>query len=459
MQKYNVVIIGSGSGGYVAALHLGNNHQKAAVIENKYLGGTCLNVGCIPTKTLLHSSELAAQIARSQDFGIKVDHWSVDLPAMIKRKNSVVRRLKAGVEMLLKNRRIDIFDGTGSILSANQVQVQPKDGDPQILETENIIIASGSAPIVPSIFPQDLSKIMTSDEILDLETLPKSLLIVGGGYIGCEFATVLAELGTKVTVVEMLDRLIPMADLDISAALTKIFKKMKIDVHCATPVEKMEITDTGVKTTLQGDKVLDTDLALICTGRAPCTSALNLDKIGVETEKGYIKIDPQCRTNIPNIFAIGDVTGKVQLAHVASRQAAVAAHTILGKSDAEDYTVVPSAIYTHPEIASVGLTEQQARDQSPDIKIATFSLMASGIAQAYHDTAGFVKLIAAPDDRILGAHLLSPHASDLIHEIAVLIKSECTLHELVATIHAHPTFAESLHETAEKLLGNPLHGA
>ncbi|MBN1846395.1 MAG: dihydrolipoyl dehydrogenase [Sedimentisphaerales bacterium] len=457
-QKYQTVIIGAGPGGYVAALRLGQAKQKVALIENRQLGGTCLNRGCIPTKALLHSSEIAHHIRHAGEHGLRAGDLQVDLPAMMRRKDQVVEKLRGGVGMLLKGRQVDVYPGTGALAGPHQVDVRWENGDRQVLEAEHIVIATGSEPIVPAAFPADRGRVMTSDEILNLQALPKSLLIVGGGYIGCEFATVFSELGCQVTIVEMLDRLLVQCDGDISQMLARQFKKAHLAVHCSTAVDKLEVTESGVRATLAGSNVVEADLALVCTGRRPRSGNLGLQAAGVKTDnKGLIPIDAQCRTNVKNIFAIGDVTGKVQLAHVASRQAAVAAHTILGQPDSEDYAVIPSAIYTHPEIAQVGLTEQQARERSLEVRSAKFPLSASGMALAYGQTAGFVKIVANAEDEIVGAHLMCPHASDLVQEIAVLMKSECTLHELEATIHGHPTFAEALAETAEALLGRPLH--
>ena len=457
-EKYDAVVIGAGPGGYVAALRLADQKLKVALVEDKYLGGTCLNVGCIPTKALLHSSEIASNIAHASEHGITVSDWKVDLKAMIKRKNEVVKRLSGGVGMLLKSRKVKVFEGKGKLAGVNKVEVQLKNGEKTSLETDNIIIATGSEPIVPGVFPQDRSKVMTSDEILNLEELPESLLIVGGGYIGCEFATVFSELGTKVVLVEMLERILPMSDKDISANMNKIFKANGVEMHVGTAVEKMEVGAEGVKTGLQGGKEIKTSLALICTGRRPLSSEVGLEEAGVKSEKGFVVIDECCRTNVSNIYAIGDVTGKLQLAHVASRQAEVAANNIAGKTDSEDYKVVPSAVYTHPEIGSVGLTEEQAKEQGITVKKGVFSMMASGMATAYGENNGFVKIIADEDDIIVGAHMMCPHASDMVQEVAVLMKSECTLHELAGTIHGHPTFVEAVAEATEALLGHPLHG-
>ena len=457
-QKYKAVVIGSGPGGYIAALRLGNEGERVAMVESRELGGTCLNRGCIPTKALLHSSKIAASIGEAKKHGIEVGSVSIDLPAMMKRKDGVVRRLRGGVGMLMKSRKVDVYEGVGKLAGANKVEVKLNDGKTEVLETENVILATGSEPTMPKVFPDDRSKVMTSDEILELGSLPESMAIVGGGYIGCEFATVFSELGCEVMVVEMLDRLLPMADKDISAGLARSFRKKGIEVHCSTAVEKMELSGEKVKCTLGGGEVKEVSLALVCTGRQPRSAELGLEEAGVKLDKGFVVIDDQCRTSVANVFAIGDVTGKLQLAHVASRQAAVAVNTIMGKADSEDYAVVPSAVYTHPEIATVGLTEEQAREQHKGVRAAKFSMAASGMAMACAETDGFVKLLANGDDEIVGAHLMCPHASDMVQEVAVLMKSECTLRELEGTIHGHPTFCEALAEATEALLGRPLHG-
>ena len=458
-EKFDTVVIGAGPGGYVAALRLAAKGQSVGLIEAADLGGTCLNCGCIPTKTLLHSSQIAAYVAAAADhnIGISVDGFSIDLAAMIKRKDGVVRKLRTGVTGLLKARKVRTFTGTGSLASNNQVDVELDGGEKTSLHADNIIIATGSVPAVAKIFPADRKHILTSKDILDLTELPASLLVVGGGYIGCEFATFFGELGVEVTVVEMLERILPMGDPDVSAALSKIFTANGIGLLTGTAVEQMQISKGQVQTTVSGGKTITTDIALICTGRLPNTSKLQAEKIGLAMDNGFIAIDDRCRTNVPGVYAIGDVTGKLQLAHVASRQANVAANNILGRPDSEDYCVVPAAVYTHPESASVGLTVEQAKQRNLNVKTASFPLMASGIAMAYESTAGFAKIIADSDGVILGAQLLCPHASDLIHEIAVLIKSESTLDELAATIHAHPTFAEAIAEATDVMLGTPLH--
>jgi len=464
-DKYNTIVIGAGPGGYVAALRLASQGLRIALVDYQQLGGTCLNRGCIPTKALLHSSEIVANMLHGKPHGITVNDWSLDFPALIKRKDSVIARLRSGVAGLLKGRKVDVFAGRARLLSPTSVHIDLNDGPSHTLSCENIIIATGCEPVVPTAFPQDRSRAMTSTEILELDQLPESLLIVGAGIIGCEFATVFCELGTQVTIVEMLERPLPMADADISAALTKNFKAAGIQLHIPDAVEKMEITPGSssssgpgaVACKLASGKTVTAARALIAIGRRPITSGLGLEDVGIRLENGFIAVDDYCCTNIGNIYAIGDVTGKFQLAHVASRQATVAANNIMGIEDTEDYTVVPAAVYTHPEIAWVGLTLEQAKQNGLDARAAAFPMAASGMAQAYNETAGFVKIIADADDVILGAHLMCPHASDVVQEIAVLMKSECTLHELAGTIHGHPTFAEALVEATDNLLGRPLH--
>ena len=443
MAEYDSIVIGAGPGGYVAALRLAQGGQKTAVVEYGPVGGTCLNRGCIPTKALLHSSQTVADLSRAAEHGITAENVKIDLSRMVERKNGVVKKLRGGIVGLLKAGKVDVHQGKAKLLDATHVSVTAADGATTTLAGRNIVIATGSEPIVPGFFPQDRTRVMTSDEILDLGELPESLLIVGGGYIGCEFATLFAELGVKVTVVEMLDRLLPMADPDIS--------------HIPAAVAKIDITASGVTTSIEDGGAIETTLALVCTGRRPLSADLGLEEVGVACENGFITIDDYCCTSVPNIYAIGDVTGKVQLAHVASRQANVAAKNILGGEEHEDYSIVPSAVYTHPEIAWVGLTVEEAKAKHGEVRTATFPMMASGLAQAYDAANGFAKIIVDENDEIVGAHLACPHASDLIQEIAVLMKAECTLHELADTIHGHPTFAESLAETADMLLGKGLH--
>lgn len=458
VEKYHSVVIGAGPGGYTAALRMAAAGKRVALVEKSAVGGTCLNRGCIPTKALLHSSELAAQIAHADVHGIRVAGWKVDWPVMMQRKNDVVKKLNGGVGMLLKSRKVDVLAGTGRLTGTHTIDVELAQGGKQSLEAEYIIVATGSKPMVPGIFPADRSKVMTSDEILDLKALPESLLIVGGGYIGCEFATIFSELGCKVTVVEMMERLLPMGDKDISAALAKVFKGLGVQVHMGTAVEKMDVNGDQTVTTLKGGQTVTAALALISAGRGPVSDNLGLEQVGVKTERGFVVVDGHCRTSVQNIFAIGDVTGKVQLAHVAARQADLAVNTILGQPDREDYAIVPAAVYTHPEIASVGLTLEQAQQKGLKVRAATFSMMASGMATAYGQNVGFVKLVADEEGAVVGAHLMCPHASDIVQEIAVMMKSECTLHEIAATIHGHPSFCEAVKEAADIFLGRPLHG-
>ncbi len=456
-KAYQSVVIGAGPGGYVAALRLADHDLKVAVVENRDLGGTCLNRGCIPTKALLHSSEIADHIGKAEEYGISVSDFQVSLKAMIQRKNNVVKKLRSGVKSLLKARKVDVYEGVGVLSGDKRVEVTLKNGQSESLEAENIVIATGSEPGVPVFLPQDRSVVMTSDEILDLEEQPESLLIVGGGVIGCEFATLFSELGTEVTVVEMLDRILPMADTDISKSLTKHFQGQDVAVHTGVGVAKMAIVGGKVKAELQDGTVIEAEKALVCTGRRPVSEGLGFEEIGLEMEKGFIKVDDYCCTNVPGIYAIGDVTGKWQLAHVASRQGQVAANNIAGIEDSEDYLIVPSAVYTHPEAAWVGLTLEEAKGRGLNAREAVFPMMALGRAVAYDQIGGFVKIVSGDDGEILGAHLYCPAAADIIQEIAVLMKSECTVAELAATIHGHPTFAESLAEAAEALLGHPLH--
>ena len=457
MPTYDVVVIGGGPGGYVAAIRAAQLGGRVALVEKKTLGGTCLNVGCIPTKALLHTAGLAAHAADVQ--GLTFDGLTTDLAAMVKNKDEVVGKLTRGVAGLMKKNKIEVFEAAGSLAGEGAIALAMADGSTQTINAHNIIIATGSVPVKPKAFPFDDKVVMTSDELLSVTKKPARLLIVGGGYIGCEFACIFGPLGTEVTIVEMMDQILPGQDADIVKEVTRSFKKSRIKMLTGTKVEEMKVSGGEVTVKLSSGDDVTADLALVSIGRSAYTDGLGLETAGVQTdEKNYVVIDDNCRTTAPGIYAIGDVTGKLQLAHVASRQGIVAAEHAMGKQVAMDYNVVPACIFTQPEVATVGLSEAAATEQGLKVKAGKFPFAALGKAMAMGDTSGFVKIVAGEaTGQVLGAAAVGPNASDLIAELALAIKLEATVDDVAGTIHAHPTLSESWMEAAEQWEGTGIH--
>ncbi|NOZ22194.1 MAG: dihydrolipoyl dehydrogenase [Planctomycetes bacterium] len=454
MSPCNIAIIGGGPGGYVAAIRAAQLGAKVCVIEKDALGGTCLNRGCIPTKALWECARLIDDVRRAADFGIRASEPELDFAKAMQRTRTVIETLTKGIGLLLKKNKVDVIEGVGCLRDENTIGV----GD-RTIHADKIILATGSRPAKIRAFPYDGKKVITSDEALRLSSLPKSILIVGGGYIGAEFASFLHAFGAKVTVVEALDRLLPLQDADVSKEIFKAFKKQKIGVHTKTKVEELSTTDSGVSAKLASGKSVDAEVALISVGREPYTEGLGLENVGLKTtDKGTIEIDETCRTALPGIYAIGDITPAPQLAHVASAQAKVAAANAAGQRARIDCRVIPACIFVHPEAACVGLTEQQAKDQGIDVKCATFHYRGLGRAIAGGEIDGMFKLIGDPTTgELLGAHIVGAHASDMIGELALAMKLESTIEEIAETIHAHPTLAEGIMETAEVWLDRPVH--
>ncbi len=454
---HDIAILGSGPGGYVAALRAAMRGAKVAIVEKNVLGGTCLNVGCIPTKTMLHASELYWHIRHAKDFGFAIESHSYDTEKFMKRTERVVRGLRSGVGTLLKHRNVDIFEGHGKLTANDTIEVE-KDGKTTQVQAKTIIIATGSQPVRPGFLPWDSDRIMTTDEATTTRAMPESILIMGGGVIGSEFATVYSELGIETTLVEMLDRLVAVVDEDVSAAITKSLKDRDVKILTSSKVTAMKPGRDAIVTEIEGGNPIETEKVLVAVGRRPNIENIGLETVGVETENGIIKVDECCRTNVPNIYAVGDVAEKMQYAHLASRMGVVAADHATEHEAKDDRTVVPVGIYTHPEAATVGLSETQAREQYEKVKVASFPYQVSGMAKAYGETEGQVKLIAEEDfGRILGGVVIGQHATDVIQEIAVAMRNELTVDEIAETIHPHPTFVEAVGEAAEAWLGLPLH--
>ncbi len=457
MASYDIGIIGSGPGGYVAAIRAAQLGASVCIIEYRELGGTCLNRGCIPTKAMLHSAHVYKLAKTAADVGIQCAEPQVDMPAVQQYKGSVVERLCAGVAGLMKKNKVDVIQGMGKLVSPTEILVQSDAGD-QTVECKKIVLATGSESRKLDGMPYDGKAVLTSDDLLKLDALPASMLVVGAGAIGCEWAGMFLDFGAQITIVEMLDQMLPGMDRDVGKEMEKHFKKAKAKVYTKTRVEKLEVTKKGVKAKLSNDKTVEAEKALIAVGRSLNSEGLGLEELGIETDRGAIKINESCQTSLPNVYAIGDVTAKMLLAHMASKQGIVAVEHALDHPASMDYRIVPACIYTEPEVAAVGMTEAQAKEAGYDVKVAKWQYQASGKAMAMNAATGFCKIIGDVQyGEILGAAIVGPRASDMITEIAVAMKLESTIEEVADTIHPHPTLAEGIMETAEAWYGRAIH--
>ncbi|MHC4636007.1 MAG: dihydrolipoyl dehydrogenase [Planctomycetota bacterium] len=454
---YDIAIIGSGPGGYVAALRAAMRGAKVCCIEQGLLGGTCLNVGCIPTKAMLHASEVFQQMKTTGKFGFSLENLQIDPAKYMNRNTQVVKGLRDGVSFLLKKRKVDIIVGRGKLTGNDTIMVETNSGTEQI-KAKAIIVATGSRPAKPEFLPWDSDHLITTNEATTATELHKSILILGGGVIGCEFATIYSELGIKTTIVEMLDSLVENLDSDISRAITKSLQQRNVEVLTGAKLETVTLGQNSVTARLSNGGSIEVEKILVAVGRKPNIENIGLEETGVKLDNGVINVDEQCRTNVQGIYAIGDVAETRQYAHLASRMGIIAADNAAGQEARDDRTIVPAGVYTHPEAASVGLSEQQAKDKYPNVQVSRFSYSASGMARAYDECEGMVKLIAEKDiGSILGAVVIGPHATDVIQEISLAMRSELTVEEIAETIHPHPSFAEGVGEAAEAWLGFPLH--
>jgi dihydrolipoamide dehydrogenase len=457
LYKYDLVIIGGGPGGYVAAIRAAQLGGKVALVEKERVGGTCLNRGCIPTKALMRSVEVLKLVEEAPAYGVIVEEPAFDFARLMARKDEIVARLVGGVERLLKAHRVEVLTGTATISRPGLVLVRPASRDQpptsnlQPLTSKNIIIATGSVSARPPIAGLNAPGVLTSDDVLELEEVPDSLAIIGGGVIGLEFASLFHALGTRVTVLEMLPTLLPTVDGELARRYKSHLQQQGVEVHLRARVEEIHPKGDGlaVRVADSGEEIL-AEKVLVATGRVPYTEGLELETLGVKQERGAIVVDERMASNVPGIYAIGDVTGGIMLAHLASRQGEVAVENILGHPVAMDYRAVPNCVFTLPEIAGVGLTEEEAKAEGLDYKVARFPFSASGRALTIGEPTGLVKLICEREsDKVLGMHIMGSQASDLIAEGTLAIQMGATARDIAETIHAHPTLPEAIMESAK----------
>lgn len=454
-EKFQAVVIGGGPGGYVCAIRLAQLGLKTACIESRgTLGGTCLNVGCIPSKSLLNLSEEFHKVKNLSSKGIEVGDVKLDLQKMMKNKDKAVTVLTKGVEFLLKKNKVSYFKGTGSFKSKNEILIKDEKGSENIIQSEKTIIATGSVPVSLPGIDIDEKIIVSSTGALKLEKVPSKMVVVGGGYIGLEMGSVWSRLGAEVHVVEFLDHITPGMDKEISNEFMKILKKQGMQFHMQNKVESINKSNSGatvITTDKDGNKnEFDCEVVLISVGRKPNTQGLNLESVGVELDdRKRVKVDHTYKTNVQDIYAIGDVIAGPMLAHKAEDEGIAVAENIVGQSGHVNYDTIPGVVYTTPEVASIGKTEEQLKELNIEYKIGKFSFMANSRAKAIDDAEGFVKILADKNtDKVLGAHIIGPHAGELIAEIGVAMEFGASSEDIARTCHAHPTFSEAVKEAA-----------
>jgi dihydrolipoamide dehydrogenase len=460
-DMFDVAVLGGGPGGYVAAIRAAQLGGKVACIEMERLGGVCLNWGCIPTKAMIASATLYKKIKEADKFGIKVDgEVSINLDAVMRRKNKIVDGLVKGVGFLFKHHNIKLIEGKGSLIARNAIEVSKADGSTEKIEAKNIVIATGSSPLNIPTFPFDGQNIVSSTEMVELNRIPESLLIIGAGVIGCEFAFLMSRFGCRVEMVEMLEHALPLEDHDVSRLIERELKKSKVKLHLSKRVDKVEKGDDGqMVASVEGGTEIRAEKVLVSIGRSFNTRDIGLEELGVQLNKnGSVAVDDHMRTSVNNVYAIGDAAGKYLLAYTASAEGCVAVSNCLGNDQKINYDGVPNAIFTSPEVGSVGLREMQAKELGHKVNVGKFRFIALGKAQAENETEGEVKIIADADtDRLLGVHIVGAHATDLIHESALAVRHGLTATELGEAFHAHPVMAEAVLEAAHDVHGLSIH--
>lgn len=458
-KKVDLVVLGGGPGGYAASIRASKLGLATAVIEKDHPGGVCLNYGCIPTKTLYHIALTLEEIKKAKKFGIDVSLPKLDFKKAIARKNQIIEIQRRALAYLFDKNNIELIKGVGKIAAKGRVLVKTSSSQDIEIEAKNIIIATGS--YASNVEPFDLSEdgIMDNVKILSLKEIPQSLLIIGGGAVGSEFANIFSSFGVKVTIVEMLPGILSTEDEEVSKIIYKVFRQKGIDIFTNSKVESFKKSDKKFICTISGGDKITADKILISAGRKPNSAGIGIEEVGIEVDsKGYIKVDSHLRTNIGGIYAVGDVIGGLQLAHAAFEEGKVAAENIAGKVKEMSYDVIPWAVFTTPEIGSVGLNEVQAKEKNIKVCTGVFPFSSSGKAYITGETEGFVKIVTNSETgEILGARIIGPRASDLVHEVAVAMKGELLADDLASTVHSHPTLSEAVMEAAEDCFGIATH--
>ena len=455
-----ITILGAGPGGYVAAIRAAQLGAEVTVIEESEVGGTCLNRGCIPTKTLIASAEVLHKVKNAQSYGLDLEGTVYpNIQRIVERKNKVVDIQVKGIRSLFKSWGVKLVEGRGVIVDSEHINVTMRDGSKEDIASDKIIIATGSRPARIPGFPFDGIRILSSDHAINPDSIPRSLIVIGAGVIGCEFAFIYKEFGADVTMIEMMPNAVSNEDEEISQLLERELKKNKIKLLTNTSVKKVDVREECVSVELSDGKTVEAEKVLVSVGRAVNSKNIGLETLGIKTgPRGEIVVDGSMQTNVAGVYAIGDVVGGIMLAHLASREGIVAVENAMGGNSRVNYDVIPSAIFTSPEIGSVGLRERQAAERGIKYKVGRFQFRALGKAHAMGEIAGMFKIISEEDtDKILGAHIIGPHASDLVHEIAVAMEKGLTVKDIAGTIHAHPTLAEGIMEAAEDVHDSAIH--
>lgn len=462
-ETYDLIVLGSGPGGYVAAIRAAQLGLKTAIVERELLGGICLNWGCIPTKALLRSAEIYHYMQHAKDYGLVAAQISADLDAVVKRSRGVAKQLNQGVTHLMKKNKIAVHMGTGTLTAPGKLTVTGEDGKKTELTAKNIIVATGARARDLPFAPADGKRVWTYRHAMTPAEMPTKLLVIGSGAIGVEFASFYNDMGAEVTIVEMLDRIVPVEDKDVSAHLEKSFKKQGMTIHTATGLEKLEVSAGGVKASIKAKDgtvtTADYSHVIVAIGIVPNTENIGLEALGVKTERGHIVTDATCRTNVPGLYAIGDVTAPPFLAHKASHEGVIAVEAIAGNHPhAMDPKNIPGCTYCHPQVASVGLTEAKAKEAGYEVKVGTFPFIGNGKAIALGEADGFIKTVFdARTGELLGAHMIGAEVTEMIQGYTIAKTGELTEAELMETVFPHPTISEAMHESVLGAYGRALH--